>query len=53
MKVLLNEIDEVYSRFKTDPRKCEEELFRLRNTILEGLTDGKIRMLAVTRFMSS
>ena len=42
IKAFLNEIDEVYSRFKTSPRKCEEELYRLRNTILEGLTDGKI-----------
>jgi len=42
IKTFLNEIDDVYTRFKTDPRKCEEELYRLRNTILEGLTDGKI-----------
>jgi hypothetical protein len=42
MKILLNGIDEVYLRFKTKPRKGEEELYRLRNTILEGLTDGKI-----------
>jgi hypothetical protein len=38
----LDEIDDVYLRFKTNPRICEEELYRLRNTILEGLTDGKI-----------
>ena len=42
VKALLNEIDEVYSTFKTNPPKCEEELYRLRNTVLEGLTDGKI-----------
>ena len=42
IKTFLNEVDEVYSRFKTNPQKCEEELYRLRNTILEGLTDGKI-----------
>ena len=36
------EIDDVYSRFKTDLKKCEEELYRLRNTVLEGLTQGKI-----------
>lgn len=42
-KVLLKEIDEVYLRFKENPRKCEEELRRLKNTILEGLLfDGKI-----------
>lgn len=42
MKAWLNEIDEVYSRFKMDPRKCEDALCRLKNTILEGLTGGKI-----------
>jgi len=42
-KTLLKEIDEVYSRFKESPQKCEDELCRLRNTILEGLlADGKI-----------
>jgi hypothetical protein len=42
IKALLNRIDEVYSRFKTKPRKCEEELRGLRNKITEDLTDGKI-----------
>jgi len=42
VKAFLNEIDDVYSRFKTDPEKCEGELYRLRNTILAGVTDGKI-----------
>jgi len=42
VKTFLAEIDDVHSRFKTDPKKCEEELYRLRNTILEGLTQGKI-----------
>ncbi|MDH5779184.1 MAG: clostripain-related cysteine peptidase [Candidatus Bathyarchaeota archaeon] len=42
IRTFLSEIDEVYSRFKSDPHKCEQELYRLRNTILEGLTDGKI-----------
>jgi hypothetical protein len=41
-KTFLDEIDDVYLKFKTNPRTCEEELYRLRNTILEGLTDGKI-----------
>jgi hypothetical protein len=41
-KTFLDEIDDVYSKFKTDRKTCEEELYRLRNTILEGLTDGKI-----------
>ncbi len=42
IKALLNKIDEVYSRFKMNPRKCEEELYRLRNTLSEDLADGKI-----------
>jgi len=42
VKAFLAEADDVYSRLKTDPKKCEEELYALRNTILEGLTDGKI-----------
>jgi hypothetical protein len=42
VKAFLAEADEVYSRFKTDSKKCEEELYALRNTLLEGLTDGKI-----------
>jgi len=42
-KLLLNQIDGIYSRFKANPRKCEDELCRIRNTILEGLlADGKI-----------
>lgn len=42
IKAFLSEADDVYARLKTDPRKCEEELYALRNTILEGLTEGKI-----------
>jgi hypothetical protein len=42
VKAFLTEIDEVYARLRTDPEKCAEALYRLRNTILEGLTDGKI-----------
>jgi len=42
IKALLNKIDEVYSRFKMNRLKCEEELSKLRNTILEDLADGKI-----------
>lgn len=42
-RALLNEVDDIYRRLKTDRKQCEEELYRLRNTILEGyLTDGKI-----------
>ncbi len=42
LKTFLAEIDDVYFKFKTQRQKCEEELFRLRNTILEGFTEGKI-----------
>ena len=42
VKTFLAEIDDVHLRFKTDPKKCEEELYRLKNTILEGFTQGKI-----------
>jgi hypothetical protein len=42
VKTFLTEIDDVYSRLKTQPKKCEEALYTLRNTILEGMTDGKI-----------
>jgi hypothetical protein len=42
IKTFLNEIDDIYSKLKNNPKKCEEELYRIRNTILEGLTEGKI-----------
>jgi len=42
IKTWLNEIDDVYSKFKEDPQRCALELTKLRNTILEGVTDGKI-----------
>jgi hypothetical protein len=42
VKTFLAEIDDVYHRLKLDPQKCEEELAKLRNTVLEGLTEGKI-----------
>jgi KaiC/GvpD/RAD55 family RecA-like ATPase len=41
-RTLLKEIDEVHSRFKADPQKCEDELCMLRNRISEELADGKI-----------
>jgi hypothetical protein len=42
LRTFLAEIDDVYSKFSADKQKCEEELYRLRNTILEGFTEGKI-----------
>ena len=38
----LVQIDDICARRKDDPAKCEEELFKLRNTVLEGVTDGRI-----------
>jgi len=42
VKAFLTEIDNVYSRLKDNPSECEKQLSSLRNTILEGVTDGKI-----------
>jgi hypothetical protein len=42
VKAFLTQVNDVYSKLKTDPKKCEEELYALRNTVLEGLTEGKI-----------
>ena len=41
-KALLKEIDDVYDKLSGDRQKCEEQLYRLRNTVLKGVTDGKI-----------
>ena len=41
-KAFLADVDDVYSRLKTYPKNCEDELYALRNTVLEGLTEGKI-----------
>lgn len=42
IKTWLSEIDDVYLKFKQDPQRCAQELTKLRNTILKGVTDGKI-----------
>ena len=39
---LLGEIDEVYKRFKMDTRRCEGELYRLRDHILDEFKQGMI-----------
>jgi len=39
---LLGEIDEVYTRFKMDTRRCEGELYRLRDQILDEFKQGLI-----------
>jgi hypothetical protein len=42
VKNFLAQIDDIRARRKDDPVKCEEDLFELRNTVLEGVTDGRI-----------
>jgi hypothetical protein len=42
VKAFLADADDVYSRLKAYPKNCEDELYALRNTVLEGLTDGKL-----------
>jgi hypothetical protein len=42
IRAFLAEADDVYSRLKTYPKNCKDELHALRNTVLEGLTDGKM-----------
>jgi hypothetical protein len=42
VRAFLADADDVYSRLKAYPKNCEDELYALRNTVLEGLTDGKI-----------
>jgi hypothetical protein len=41
-KAFLKEIDDVYDKLRNDRQQCEEQLYRLRNTVLKGVTDGKI-----------
>jgi hypothetical protein len=41
-KSLLNEADKIYSTFRANPRKCEEELAMLKSKILGMLTTGKL-----------
>lgn len=42
IKSLLNEIDNIYYRFKMNARRCEAELYRLRDMVLEDYKNGKI-----------
>jgi hypothetical protein len=42
MSILLEEIDQTYSKLKANPSECEKELRRLENTVLEKLTEGRI-----------
>lgn len=42
IRSLLNEIDNAYLRFRVNARRCEAELYRLRDMVLEYYKDGKI-----------
>ncbi|MBI4282613.1 MAG: hypothetical protein HY672_03915 [Chloroflexi bacterium] len=42
LKRLLDEIDTVYTRFKMNTRRCEAELYRLKDVVVEGLKEGKV-----------
>jgi cytochrome c-type biogenesis protein CcmE len=41
-KKLMEEIDDVYSRFKMNTRRCEGELQRLKNEVLDEFKEGMI-----------
>jgi len=41
-KFLLDQADTLYLTFKQDPKRCKEELCKLRSTTLEMVTNGKI-----------
>jgi len=41
-KKLMNEIDGIYSRFKMNARRCEAELHRLRDEVLDEFKEGTI-----------
>ena len=42
VRTLLDEVDEVYSRFKMNSRRCEAELYRLKDVTLEKVKTGEI-----------
>lgn len=39
---LIDEVDDIYSRFKMNSRRCEVELFKLKDMALENVKTGKI-----------
>jgi len=41
-KNLMDEIDEIYSRFKMNARRCEAELYKLRDQILDAFKEGTL-----------
>ena len=42
LKNLLNEIDEAFFQFKRNSRRCEAELYRLKDIVLEQYKSGTI-----------
>lgn len=43
VKNIFREIDEIYSRYKMNTRRCETELLRLKNKVTEEMKLGRIR----------
>jgi len=41
-KNLMDEIDEIYARFKMNARRCESELYKLRDQVLDAFKEGMI-----------
>ena len=41
-KNLMDEIDDIYSRFKMNARRCEAELYKLRDQVLDEFKEGAI-----------
>jgi len=42
LRRLLNEVDDIYIKFKMNTKRCEAELYRLRDIVIEKLKEGKI-----------
>jgi hypothetical protein len=42
MNIMLEEIDQIFSKLKTNPKKCAEELQKYENKVLKKLTEGRI-----------
>jgi len=41
-KKLMDEVDDIYSRFKMNTRRCETELYRLKDDVLDDFKEGMI-----------
>jgi hypothetical protein len=42
LKVLINEIDDIYMRFKMNTRRCEAELYRFKDVVNTDLKEGNL-----------